>query len=114
MARLSSIHLVAGVAVHGPYLAEDGLELLQGDRDLAQFGAAGACLFAGGSGGAGEGVGEGVELGRCSAVVAAEEADRCLFHAQVEQLAIVGAERQGSRLDNVAEQAEGAGAGSVG
>ncbi|MGW9033096.1 hypothetical protein ACWGQ5_56215 [Streptomyces sp. NPDC055722] len=66
------------------------------------LGAAGARLVAGGSGGAGEDAGEGVELGQGPAVVAAKEADRGPFHAQVEHLAIVGAERQGGRLDNVA------------
>ncbi|MFF3879290.1 hypothetical protein [Streptomyces sp. NPDC001978] len=107
--------LIAGVAVHRPHLTQDGLELLQGDRHLAQFGAivrglgaTGTRPFAGGPSGAGEGAGEGVKLGQGSAVVAAEEADRGPFHAQVEHLAVIGAERQGRRLDNAASALLGA------
>ncbi|MER5661787.1 hypothetical protein [Streptomyces mirabilis] len=84
-------------------------------RHLAQFGAAvrgldtaGARLFAGGPGGAGESVDERVELEQSPAVVAAEDADRCLFNAQAEDLAVAGAERQGRRLDNVASVPLGA------
>jgi hypothetical protein len=108
--------LVAGVAVHRPHLAQDSLELLQGDRHLAQFGATvrglgatGARLFAGGPSGAGEGAGERVELGQGPAVVAAEEANRGPFHAQVEHLSVIGAERQGGRLDNLDEALDGLG-----
>ncbi|MER6259062.1 hypothetical protein ABT203_05595 [Streptomyces sp900105245] len=84
-------------------------------RHPTQFGAAvrglhtaGARLFAAGPGGAEESVDERVELGQSPVVVAAQEANRGPFHAQVEDLTVVGAERQGGRLDNVASAPLGA------